>query len=85
MKKIFFALALATAFVSLTPVQANDVSDANNESQIKYRYENSRGDSTFTEVMVYKHVSPSYRNQPNDCWWDYNEFFNCKLSDQGTK
>ena len=83
MKKIFFVLAIAVAIVGFGPaLQADDSSDAYNESLVKYRYETDEGKKTFTEVVTYKHLSGSVRSQSNECWWDYNEFMNCQTRDK---
>ncbi len=85
MKKVFCAMAFVAALVSFGSVKANDINDAYNESLIKYRYEKSSGQKTFDQVPVFRHLTPSVRSQSNVCWWDYNEWFNCKASDRETK
>lgn len=85
MKKVFFALAFFAAFTSFGSAQANDASDAYNESLIKYRYENDQGEKSVRLVATYKHLSPGVRSQPNVCWWDYNQWFNCKVSDKSAE
>ncbi len=78
MKKVLFVLALIAALSGFGLARADDSSDANNESLIKYRYANDQGQRTFDEVSTYKHLSAAVRSESNVCWWDYNEWFNCK-------
>lgn len=83
MKKILFAFGVVALILSgLKSVEADDSSDLSNESIIKWYYKDQAGQTQLQIYATSDQMPPEVKNQPKECWWDYNGWFNCHAKNE---
>ena len=78
MKKVLLTIGVVTFLLSGLPLsRADDSSDLKNESLIHYYYKDKNGKDQREIYMTEEDMPPEVREEPKECWIDYNEFMRC--------